>query len=211
MGNQELKITDKFTYLSSILTSDCSLDAEINSKINKASAAFSRIRKTVLLNHNLRLQTKIAVYRAFCLNVLLYGCETLALYSKHVKLLDTFHMRCVKTVLGLTWRDKVPHTELLARTGLQSIEDMLLKNQLRWAGHVYRITQERYPRRVLYGQLAEGIRPAHGPKKRYKDHIKKTMKSFGIDSTTLESSSSDRNAWRSMCHDGANLFETNRA
>ena len=119
-------------------------------------------------------------------------------------------MRCIKAILGLTWRDKVPHTEMLTRTGLQSIESMLLRNQLRWVGHVYRMPPERYPRRVLYGQLAEGTRPAHGPKKRYKDHIKKTMKSFGIDPTALESSSSDRNAWRSMCHDGANLFEANR-
>lgn len=126
-------------------------------------------------------------------------------------MLDAFHMRCVKATLGLTWRDRVPHTGMLTRTGLQSIESTLLKNQLRWMGHVCRMPQKRYPRRVLYGQLAEGTRPAHGPKKRYKDHIKKTMKSFGIDSTTLESNSSDRNTWRRMCHDGENLFEANRS
>ena len=34
------------------------MDAEINSRINKATAAFSRIRKTVLFSHNLRLLTK---------------------------------------------------------------------------------------------------------------------------------------------------------
>ena len=187
------------------------MDAEVNSRINKASAAFCRIRKTVLFSHNLRLLTKVAVYRAVCLSVLLYGCETLTLYRKHVKLLEAFHMRCIKAILGLTWKDKVPHAEMLTRTGLQSIESMLLRIQLRWVGHVCRMPSERYPRRVLYGQLAEGTRPAHGPKKRYKDHIKKTMKSFGIDPATLESSSSDRSTWRSMCHDGAMTFEANRA
>ena len=166
--------------------------------------------ETVLFSHNLRLLTKVAVYKAVCLSVLLYGCETLTLYSKHVKLLNAFHMRCIKTIFGLTWKDRVPHTEMLTRTGLQSIESMLLKNQLRWVGHVYRMPPERYPRKVLYGQLATGSRPSHGLKKRYKDHIKKTMKSFGIDSATLENSSSDRDKWRSICHVGANFFEDNR-
>ena len=207
VGGQDLKVTDQFTYLGGLISSDCTVDAEINSRINKASAAFARIRQTVLYSHNLKLVTKVSVYKAICLSVLLYGSETLTLHSRHVKLLEGFHMRCVKRILGLTWRDRIPHTDMLARTGLQSIECMLLSGQLRWVGHVCQMPEGRYSRRLLYGQLNEGNRPAHGPKKRYKDHVKSAMKGFGMDPLSLERDASDRNKWRAACHKGANHFE----
>ena len=53
---------------------------------------------------------------------------------------------------------------------------------------------------MLYGQLSTGVRPAHGPKKRYKDHIKKTMKNFGMRSEDLETDAADGSLWRSKCH-----------
>lgn len=84
----------------------CSMDAEINSRINKASAAFSRIRKTFLFSHNLRLLPMVAVYKAIWRSVLLYGCETLTLYRKHVYVLKSFHTHCIKAILSLKWRGR---------------------------------------------------------------------------------------------------------
>ena len=81
---------------------------------------------------------------------------------------------------------------MLARLGLQSIECIIVKNQLRWAGHVHRMPEERYPRRVLYGQMTDGNRPAHGPKKRYKDQLKKTMKNFNNPPGSFETKASDK-------------------
>ena len=206
-----LKITNEFIYLGGILSSDCQADKEVNRRICKASAAFARIRQRVINSHNLRLATKVSVYRAICLSVLLYGTETITVYSRHIRLLERFHIRCVREMLGLTWRDKVTHIDMLARVGLPSIECLIGKNQLRWVGHVRRMSEERYPRLVLYGQLSEGMRPAHGPKKRYKDHIKKTMKNFGMRSEDLEADAADRSLWRSKCHQGAETFHSNWA
>lgn len=210
VAGAELKTASQFTYLGSIVSSDCSQDAEVNNRIRNASASFARIRKRVILNHNLKTSTKVSVYRAVCLSVLLYGSETLTLYVRHVKLLESFHIQCLKKILGLNWQDRVPHTEILTRAGLPSVECLLLRGQLRWVGHVLRMPVVRYPRRVLYGQLSVGRRNRGSPKKRYKDHIKKTLKNFNIDPYHLESSASDRALWRSACHDGAEHFENER-
>ena len=206
-----LKVTNDFIYLGGILSSNCQPDNEVNRRICKASAAFARIRHRVISSHNLKLATKVSVYRAICLSVLLYGAETITIYSRHIKLFERFHIRCVREMLGLTWRDKVTHTDMLARVGLPSIECLIGRNQLRWVGHVRRMSEERFPRIVLYGQLSEGVRPAHGPKKRYKDHIKKTMKNFGMRPELLEEDSEDRSLWRSNCHRGADSFHSNWA
>ena len=206
-----LKVTNQFPYLGAVLSADSVADVEVNNRINKASAAFARIRERVISSHNLRLTTKAAVYKAICLSVLLYGIETITVYARHLKLLERFHMRCVKEILGLTWRDKVTHTEMLRRVGLQSIECLIARNQLRWAGHIRRMPVERYPRRVLYGQLAEGHRPAHGPKKRYKDRLKKTIRDFGMLPDNFESEADDRAGWRAACSQGASYFEEERS
>ena len=199
----ELKVTNQFVYIGSIMSSDCSADTEVNNRINKASAAFARIRERVIKNHNLRIATKIAVYRAICLSVLLYGSETITLNARQIKV-------CLSEILGLSWQDRVPHVEILRRAGLSSIECVAAKNQLRWVGHVCRMPDSRYPKQVLYGQLAEGQRPAHGPKKRFKDHLKKTLKSFEILPSNLEREATNRTGWRGACSAGATRFEDQR-
>ena len=57
----DLPVTDKFTYLGSIITSDCSLDEEVVRRIALASSAFGRLSHRVFLNHRLRLATKKSV------------------------------------------------------------------------------------------------------------------------------------------------------
>lgn len=210
IAGAELKTTTRFNYLGSVLSADCSVDEEVNGRINKAAASFGRIRKRVIQNHNLRIETKVAVYKAVCLSMLLYGSESLTLYRKHIKLLETFHTQCIKNILGITWQDRVPHTDMLERAGIPSVECILLSRQLRWLGHVLRMPATRLPKCTLYGQLARGRRTRGGPKKRFKDQAKKTLKNFDINPDNLEVEAADRDGWRSVCCQGATHFETER-
>ena len=97
-----LQAVNQFTYLGSIFSTDCTADAEVNQRIKRASASFSQIRKKVISNHNLRIATKVATYRAVCLSVLFYASETLTLYRRLVKQFEAFHMQCLKRILKLT-------------------------------------------------------------------------------------------------------------
>ena len=69
-----LQQVHEFTYLGSILRDDCSLDSEVEQRIKAASSAFDRLLHRVFINHNLTIPTKVAVYKAVCVSVLLYGC-----------------------------------------------------------------------------------------------------------------------------------------
>ena len=84
------------TYLGNILSDSCSLDSEVEHRIKAASFAFGRLTKRVFLNHNLAMPTKVAVYRAVCVSVMLYGCETWTLYRRHIKAFETFHIRSLQ-------------------------------------------------------------------------------------------------------------------
>ena len=99
------------------------------------------------------------MYQAVCAT-LLYSCEACVTYSRHVKSLEHFHIRCLQRMLGITWRDRVPCTEILRRAGCKSIEATITQYQLRWLGHVIRMPLNWLPHKVLYGQLAQGQQEA---------------------------------------------------
>ena len=54
--------------------------------------------------------------------------------------------------------DKVTNKEILERTGLPSMEDLLIRKNLRWTGHLMRMSSDRLPKQVLYSQLSSGHR-----------------------------------------------------
>ena len=54
--------------------------------------------------------TKIKVYRAVVLTILLYGCETWT-YQQHIKKLNHFHMTCLWKILGITWQKHIPQKQ----------------------------------------------------------------------------------------------------
>jgi hypothetical protein len=205
-----LKVVPHFKYLGSLLSEDCTIDQEIQSRVNKASAAFARLRNRALQNRNLRVETRVAVYKAVCISTLLFGCEAWTLYRKHIKMLEMFHIKCIRRILGLTGQDRVPFTEILERAGITSVECMLVKHQLRWTGHLVRMPDHRIPKKVMYGQLRRGDRKSGGQKKRYKDNLKINLKNFNMEPDRLEAAAADRVGWRSSVSRGAVHFEQHR-
>ena len=124
----QLKTVDDFKYLGSVISSDGSLDKEINARICKASQALSRPKTRVLSQHNIRQSTKLKVYRAVFLTSLLSGCETRALYRRHLKQLERFHMLSLQTILNIKWQDRVSNLQVLDMAESTSIEAMILKS-----------------------------------------------------------------------------------
>ena len=116
----------------------------------------------------------VSVYRAVVLTTLLYGSASWVTYWNHLKYLERFHQRCLHTILNIHWSDYINNLTVLEWADITSIEAILLKIQLRWAGHVSRMENHRLPKISLYGDLSSGLRNRGAPKKRYKDTLKKS-------------------------------------
>ena len=173
IGETELKAVQQFTYLGCTISSDARIDKEVDNRLAKASSAFGRLHSRVWNNKHLKKATKISVYRAVVLTTLLYGSESWVTYRHHLRLLERFHQRCLRSILNIHWSDYITNVEVLQQAGITSVEAMLMKTQLRWAGHVSRMEDHRLPKIVLYGELSTGHRDRGAPKKRYKDSLKK--------------------------------------
>ena len=102
------------------------------------------------------------------------------------------------------------NNNVLAGASLPSIEATILHHRLRWAGHVARMDPERLPRMILFSELSRGKRPHGGPKRRYKDQLKTSLRQTGLSPETWETSAQDRGAWRQLVKKGVALFEAER-
>jgi len=122
IAGSNLNKVHQFSYLGSILTEDCDLTNEINHPIKLSAAAFGRLSQRVFFNHNLTVATKVSVYHAICLSILLYGCESWTLYRRHVKVLEAHHIKCLQSILSVRWWHKVPHAEIRRKAYSECIE-----------------------------------------------------------------------------------------
>lgn len=206
INNEELKNVAHFSYLGSALTETCEITNEVHRRIGLASASFGRLTNRVFQNRDLAIKTKVIVYKAICLSILLYGCEAWVPYRKHIRKLESFHTGCLQHILGIKWWHKIPHTEIRQRANIEPLEILLLQKQLRWAGHVIRMPETRLPRKVMYGEIPDSARSVGGQRKRYKDHLKTSLKSCNIQPQTLEISATDRQQWRVSCHEGTKAY-----
>ena len=206
-----LKVVDKFVYLGSTLSESGSLDKEISYRVKSGADSFGKLEYKVWSQHGIKIQTKVMVYCAFVLSCLLFSSETWSTYATHIKSLERFHQNCLRRILNIKWTSFTPDTEVLAKAGIPSIESMILKNRLRWSGHVVRLDDNRIPKQLLYGELATGIRPNHKPKLRYKDSLKGTLKKVGISADSWEHIAvEDKGKWRQLTHEKVKLFEESR-
>ena len=196
LNNTPLEVVDKFCYLGSSVSENASLDEELNVRIGKAASTFGRLTKRAWNNGKLTTNTKISIYRACVLSTLLYGSETWTTYSYQERKLNSFHMRCLRRILNISWQDKVTNEKVLETAKIPSVYGLLKQRRLRWLGHVRRMDDSRIPKDLIYGEIANAKRPRGRPALRFKDCCKRDMKSFNIPPNDWERLADHRQTWK---------------
>ena len=85
-----------------------------------------------------------------------------------------------------------------------------MRVQVSWAGLVAHMPDELIPKQLLFGELADGKLSVGGQKKRSKDTLKASLKSFEIDINTWDKVAVDRPNWRSLTQKGCQIHEERR-
>ena len=154
----------------------------------KASASFGRLRQRLWNNHHVSIRDEGKIYRAIVLSTLIYRANAWTVYRRHMINLHAFMTRQLRSFTRITWIDKMTNKDILERTGLPSIEDLLIRKILRWTGHLMRMSPDRLPKQIIYSQLSSGHRKRGRPRLRFKDTIKRNLKLRDIktDSQVME-------------------------
>ncbi|KAK2189379.1 hypothetical protein NP493_108g04058 [Ridgeia piscesae] len=89
---------------------------------------------------------------------------------------EDFMLRHLRSNMRIPWMDKVTNKDILERTGLPSMEDLLIRQNLQWTGYLMRMSSDRLPKQILYSQLSFGHRKRGHPRLRFKDTMKRNLK-----------------------------------
>lgn len=156
----------EFSYLGSSVNvgSDCS--REVDRRIALGARRFNELRKPPRNQNFVSLRTKMQIYRATVMSVVLYWSEFWTCSDRDYANLNTFHNRNLRTLLGRK-RSEIKNEEFYQLIGSCQMEAFVRKYRLRLAGHVQRMGSNRIPKKVLFGKLAEGKRERGRPKKNW--------------------------------------------
>ncbi len=163
------------------MNSSGSIDDEVIHRIAKATNVFGKLRHRLWNERGVSLATKVQVYKAVILTTLLYSSESWTPYRSQIRQLDVFHKSCLRTICGFTLQDRVTNADLFALCQIDGIETFLMQSQLRCAGHVLRMHDDRIPKLLMYSQLESGQRNVGRPWLRFKDKLKSNLSSAQID------------------------------
>ena len=118
VNGEKLDCVKRFKYLGAIITVEGS-KPEILARIAQATAALAEL-KTIWNDRNIALSSKIRLMRSLVMSIFLYACESWTLTAETEKRIQAMEMRCLRKLLGITYRDHITNEEVRNRT-LQAI------------------------------------------------------------------------------------------
>ena len=155
------------------------------------------------MNKTFSVSTKRNAYKAVVLSILLYGAETWTMKVPDLCHLTTFHNCCVHSILGVSryqqWRERITTRNLSEAFGIQwSVSDFIMERRLCWLGHLGRMSDDRLPKQLLFGELQK-TRPFHRTKKRWCHGVLSDLKAISIEDNWY-SLCQDRLQWTKLCN-----------
>ena len=125
---------DEFIFLGSIVPD---LESDVKRRISPASQAFGRLKKTIWTSRSISRNLIVRLYRALILLIAIYGSEAWTTREKEMDTLLVFEMKCLRTILGATRRDRLRNDDIRQRLGLMmNIRHAVVSQHLRWFGHI---------------------------------------------------------------------------
>ena len=201
-----IEAVSEFPYLGSTIAASGRMDSDVEKRIAQASKAFGALRTPVFRDRDLLLRTKRNIYQACVLSVLLYASECWIPLRKHRRKLDSFHHRCLRTILGISnrqqWAQRITSQEVRRRWGdPATVSEKVTARRLEWLGHLARMPESRTPKRCLFGWLPQP-RPRGGPRRRWRDVIRADLQEIRVpEDDWYDLAVRSRRRWRTTCRE----------
>ena len=127
---------------------------------------------------HIKTPTKIRIYKAAVISILLYGSEVWNTTKKQMKRFEVFHQRSRRRILKIKWFLHVSNEEVLKRANIRSIETFISAARLRCYGHVVRMPENRLRKFLLNWRPNYGKRSRGRPSKNWNDCVLEEVAKF---------------------------------
>ena len=160
VDGEELEVVPKFVYLRGTVTQEGGSDEDIKSRLGKARAAFSKLRRK---SSQLKLKTKLRLFNSNVVAVLLYGCETWRTTKRDAAKLNVFLHKSLRRIMKIYWPMKTSNEEIRNRANISTISEQVFRRRWKFIGHILRMDPSNHPKTTLTW-AREGKRSCGRPK-----------------------------------------------
>ena len=93
--------------------------------------------ESIFKSRDITLLTEVCLVKAMVFPVVMYGCESWTVKKSECQRLDAFELWCWRRLLRVPWTARRSNQSILKETspGI-SLEEMMLKLQLQYFGHL---------------------------------------------------------------------------
>jgi len=166
------------------------------------ASSVHRRPRPVWRSKSISKDTKIRLYTSIVIPSAIYASETWRTTDKTNRMLNVFNRRCLRDIIGVSWKDQMTNEELLSRAGVGDLQDIVVADgRRRFIGHILRLPMSR-PASLVVDWMSEGGQRRLGrPKRTWRDTFREDMQTMGIsgsDTHQARNVASDRARWRQL-------------
>ena len=169
-------------------------EEDIRSRLGKARAAFNQLRNK-WRSSQLKLNTKMKIFKSNVIALLLYGCKTWRMTKGDETKHNVFLHKCLRRLLKIYWPMKVSNKEIRNRDNISPISEQIYQWRWKFIGHILRMDADQHPKTALTW-AAEGKRRRGRPRETWRRTVEKERGAFGFKSwSEVAVNAHDRVAW----------------
>ena len=144
VDGETIKKVDTYVYLGKTVTKDFDLIPEIRKRITLGWAAFGKV-DNIMRSRKGSTKIKRKIHDEYSLPVMTYGCQAWTLNNAMMdKLAAVAQRKMERIMLGIILRDRKRNTYICQETGESDIINAIRKAKSRWAGHIVRLSDNRW-------------------------------------------------------------------
>ena len=194
-----LETVDIFCYLGDTISAGGGAGESVVTRIRCGWGKFRELLP-VLTSKRFSLCRKGRLFGACVRTVILHGCETWAVKEEDMMRLERADRAMIRWICGISFKDRIPSSELRNRLGLRSIDDLMRDKRLRWYGHVER-SDGAWIDKCRKLPKVEGGGKVGRPPKSWNEVLKNDFRVRGVSPSWAE----DRDRWRAACRGDPNV------
>jgi len=174
LDGEELEVVMSFCYLGDVTGQRGGCYDATTARIRSAWKKFRELLP-ILTCRGISLRNRGNAYSSCVRSVLLYASETWPVTVDDIARLCRCDHAMIRWICSSKLADKVSVSDLRTRLGISSVEGDMRWGRLRWFGHLQRMDDNVWPKKIL-GLQTDGAYPRGRPRKRWMDNIASDMK-----------------------------------
>lgn len=196
VNGENLRQTDTFTYLGSIIKPEGGTKEDIHSRLSRARNVF-RGMNNVWRSTQYSTNIKLKLYQSCVVSTLLYGAECWRMTEADLSKLRSFHTTCLRRIQRIFWPEKIPNEDLLRRCQQQDMGTIITNRRWNWIGHTLRKDPQSITRTALHW-TPDGKRKRGRPRTTWRRTVEGEMKAMQHSWNSLTRLAQDRQKWRNF-------------